>query len=148
MAFPEGGSAGYARTEFLRVSPTRYVLLRRSRQIGVALRNADPEAVNIAELTGRFDFPQTGDASRPNTEQPSARPTSATLQRAQRPDSLLRKIRYFCIARAEIGGLASCCSELCPSGISQSVAYLEQLEQDSDVHETVKENRNPIVRGS
>ena len=47
-------------SEFIGVSPTRYVLLRRLRQARIALRDGNPDAVNIAELACHFGFPQLG----------------------------------------------------------------------------------------
>jgi AraC-like DNA-binding protein len=44
--------------EFLGMSPTRYVLLRRLRQARIALRDAEPDAMNIAELAQGFGFEQ------------------------------------------------------------------------------------------
>lgn len=43
---------------FLGMSPTRYVLLRRLRQVRITLRDAAPDAVNIAELAQGFGFEQ------------------------------------------------------------------------------------------
>ena len=40
------------------MSPTRYVLLRRLRQVRITLRDAAPDAVNIAELAQGFGFEQ------------------------------------------------------------------------------------------
>jgi AraC-like DNA-binding protein len=46
--------------EFIGMSPTRYVLSRRLRSARIALRDGDPDAVNIAELAWHFGFPQPG----------------------------------------------------------------------------------------
>lgn len=46
--------------EFLGMSPTRYVLLRRLREVRRALREADPETGNVAEIAQRFGFAQLG----------------------------------------------------------------------------------------
>jgi AraC-like DNA-binding protein len=46
--------------EFLGMSPTRYVLLRRLREVRSVLRDADPAAVNIAEVAQRFGFAEPG----------------------------------------------------------------------------------------
>jgi len=46
--------------EFLGISPTRYVLLRRLRQVRIALRDADPGTANVAELARRFGFTELG----------------------------------------------------------------------------------------
>jgi AraC-like DNA-binding protein len=42
--------------EFLGMTPTRYVLLRRLREVRSALCEADPGRVNIAEIAHRFGF--------------------------------------------------------------------------------------------
>lgn len=46
--------------EFLGMSPTRYVLLRRLGRIRVALRDADPGAVSVVEIFDRFGLVQPG----------------------------------------------------------------------------------------
>ena len=46
--------------EFLGMSPIRYVLLRRLREVRSALREADPGTVNVAEVAHRFGFAQLG----------------------------------------------------------------------------------------
>jgi AraC-like DNA-binding protein len=46
--------------EFLGMSPIRYVLLRRLREVRKALRDADPDTVNVAEVAHRFGFAQLG----------------------------------------------------------------------------------------
>jgi transcriptional regulator GlxA family with amidase domain len=46
--------------EFLGISPSRYILLRRLRQVRRALRDADPNMVNVAELAGHYGFTQLG----------------------------------------------------------------------------------------
>jgi AraC-like DNA-binding protein len=46
--------------EFLGMSPIRYVLLRRLREVHSALRDADPDTVNVAEVAHRFGFAQFG----------------------------------------------------------------------------------------
>lgn len=46
--------------EFLGMSPTRYVLLRRLREVRNALREADPETGSVAEIAHRFGFAQLG----------------------------------------------------------------------------------------
>jgi AraC-like DNA-binding protein len=47
-------------TEFLGVSPTRYVLLRRLREVRSTLRNAHPDTANVAEVAYSFGFAQLG----------------------------------------------------------------------------------------
>ena len=42
--------------EFLGMSPIRYVLLRRLREVGSALQDGDPDTVNAAEVAHRFRF--------------------------------------------------------------------------------------------
>lgn len=46
--------------EFLDISPTRYVLLRRLKDVRIALRDADPDTANVAELARRFGFTELG----------------------------------------------------------------------------------------
>jgi AraC-like DNA-binding protein len=46
--------------EFLGMSLTRYVLLRRLREVRGALREADPDTVNVAEVARRFGFAELG----------------------------------------------------------------------------------------
>lgn len=46
--------------EFFGMSPTRYVLLRRLREVHRALRDADPDIVNVEEIARRFGFAQLG----------------------------------------------------------------------------------------
>jgi AraC-like DNA-binding protein len=46
--------------EFLGMSPTQYVLLRRLKEVRRALRDADPDRVNVAEVARRFGFAQLG----------------------------------------------------------------------------------------
>jgi AraC-like DNA-binding protein len=46
--------------EFLGLSPRRYVLLRRLKQMRAALREADPERQNVAEVAYRHGFTQLG----------------------------------------------------------------------------------------
>ena len=46
--------------EFLGMSPTQYVLLRRLKEVRRALREADPDMVNVADVAHRFGFAQLG----------------------------------------------------------------------------------------
>ena len=46
--------------EFLGISPTQYVLLRRLKEVRRVLRDADPDMVNIADVAHRFGFAQLG----------------------------------------------------------------------------------------
>src|SRR5208282_1799012 len=46
--------------EFLGISPTRYVLLRRLKQVRRALRDGDPNMANVAGLAGCYGFTQLG----------------------------------------------------------------------------------------
>jgi AraC-like DNA-binding protein len=46
--------------EFLGMSPTQYVLLRRLKEVRRALRDADPDKGNIADVAHRFGFAQLG----------------------------------------------------------------------------------------
>jgi AraC-like DNA-binding protein len=67
--------------EFLGMSPTRYVLLRRLKEVRRALRDADPGTVSVAEVAHRFGFAELGRfAGRYRATFGEA--PSATLQRA------------------------------------------------------------------
>ena len=46
--------------EFLGMSPTQYVLLRRLKEVRRALHDADPHMVDVAEVARRFGFAQPG----------------------------------------------------------------------------------------
>jgi transcriptional regulator GlxA family with amidase domain len=46
--------------EFLGMSPTRYVLLRRLSRARVALRDADPDRASLSELVRTFGFAELG----------------------------------------------------------------------------------------
>ena len=46
--------------EFLGMSPTRYLLLRRLREVRRVMREADPETGNVTEIAQRFGFAQLG----------------------------------------------------------------------------------------
>ena len=46
--------------EYIGISPTRYVLLRRLRQVRKALRDAYPRVVNVDELARHHGFTQLG----------------------------------------------------------------------------------------
>jgi AraC-like DNA-binding protein len=46
--------------EFLGMSPLRYVLLRRLKEVRRALRDAHPDAVHVAEVADRFGFAELG----------------------------------------------------------------------------------------
>ena len=46
--------------EFLGMSPTRYVLLRRLKEVRRTLRDADPDAMHVAEVAHRFGFVELG----------------------------------------------------------------------------------------
>ena len=47
-------------TEFLGMSPSQYVLLRRLKEVRRALRDANPDAVNVGEVAHRFGFLELG----------------------------------------------------------------------------------------
>ena len=47
-------------TEFLGISPTRYVLLRRLNMVRSALRRADPASTSVAEIARNFQFSELG----------------------------------------------------------------------------------------
>ena len=59
-------------TEFLGMSPARYVLLRRLSRARVALRDADPDQANLLDLVRGLGFADS-DVSRGPTGQPLAR---------------------------------------------------------------------------
>jgi AraC-like DNA-binding protein len=46
--------------EFIGINPSRYVLLRRLKQVNLALRSADASTVDVAELARRFGFTELG----------------------------------------------------------------------------------------
>jgi AraC-like DNA-binding protein len=46
--------------EFLGMSPARYVRLRQLREVRSALRDADPDTTNVAEIAHRFGFAELG----------------------------------------------------------------------------------------
>ena len=46
--------------EFLGISPSRYVLLRRLQAVRIALRNADPATASVAEIAGGCGFTELG----------------------------------------------------------------------------------------
>jgi AraC-like DNA-binding protein len=46
--------------EFLGISPSRYVMLRRLKQVNLALRKADASMANVAELARHFGFTELG----------------------------------------------------------------------------------------
>jgi len=46
--------------EFLGMTPTQYLLLRRLEEVCRALRDADPDMVNVGEVAHRFGFTELG----------------------------------------------------------------------------------------
>jgi transcriptional regulator GlxA family with amidase domain len=46
--------------EFIGISPSRYVLLRRPKQVRVALRDADPVRTNVAQVAHNCGFTELG----------------------------------------------------------------------------------------
>ena len=46
--------------EFLGMTPSHYVLLRRLKEVRLVLRDADPDKANVAEVAHRFGFMQLG----------------------------------------------------------------------------------------
>src|SRR5262249_338685 len=46
--------------EFLGITPRRYALLRRLKQVRIALRDADPDMENVAELARAYGFTELG----------------------------------------------------------------------------------------
>jgi AraC-like DNA-binding protein len=67
--------------EFLGMSPTRYALLRRLKEVRSALREADPDTGNVAEIAHRFGFAELGRFAGTYRTTFGETP-SATLQRA------------------------------------------------------------------
>ena len=47
-------------TEFLAISPSRYMLLRRLKAVRAALRDADPAIASVAEIAGKYGFTELG----------------------------------------------------------------------------------------
>jgi AraC-like DNA-binding protein len=70
--------------EFLGISPTRYMLLRRLKQVRAALRDADTATANVAELARQFGFSQLGRFSGAYRAAFGESP-SATLRRVAAP---------------------------------------------------------------
>ena len=70
--------------EFLGISPTRYVLLRRLMQVRTALRDADPGTVNTEEFARRYGFTQLSRFVAAYRATFGESP-STTLRRAPRP---------------------------------------------------------------
>jgi transcriptional regulator GlxA family with amidase domain len=70
--------------EFLAVSPARYILLRRLKAVRKALRNADPDLANVAELARLHGFTQPGRFAGVYRAAFGESP-STTLQRASKP---------------------------------------------------------------
>ena len=94
-------------TEFLGMSPTEYVLLRRLEEVRRVLRDAAPKTVNIAEVAHRFGFAESGCFAETYRARFGEAP-SATLQRI--PENTIRSVvnfPKFCIGGEEPGGLAS-----------------------------------------
>lgn len=46
--------------EFLGISPSRYMLLRRLKAVRIALRDADPATASVAEIANGYDFTELG----------------------------------------------------------------------------------------
>jgi len=86
--------------EFLGMSPTRYVLLRRLSRARVALRDTVPGGANLVELVRGFGFAELGRFEAAYLAA-FGEPPLTTLQRAPERGSSTRKIRYFCIAASE-----------------------------------------------
>ena len=94
-------------TEFLGMSPTEYVRLRRLEEVRRVLRDAAPKTVNIAEVAHRFGLAESGCFAETYRARFGEAP-SATLQRI--PENTIRSVvnfPKFCIGGEEPGGLAS-----------------------------------------
>ena len=70
--------------EFLSISPARYILLRRLRAVRRALRDADPDLANVAELARLHGFTQPGRFAGVYRAAFGESPSS-TLQRTSKP---------------------------------------------------------------
>jgi transcriptional regulator GlxA family with amidase domain len=70
--------------EFLAISPARYILLRRLRAVHRALRDADPDLANVAELARLHGFTQPGRFAGVYRAAFGESPSS-TLQRGSKP---------------------------------------------------------------
>ena len=73
--------------EFLGISPSRYVLLRRLQAVRIALRNADPATASVAEIAGGCGFTELGRFAGAYQNAFGESP-STTLRRAPGPGAL------------------------------------------------------------
>jgi AraC-like DNA-binding protein len=93
--------------EFLGMSPIRYVLLRRLKEVRLTLRDADPDVVHVAEVAHCFGFTQLGSLRREIPHDLSRNPVgdSPTCSR----NALRRSVNFsnFCIVGDRTAGLAS-----------------------------------------
>ena len=87
--------------EFLGMNPTQYVPLRRPKEVRGALREADPNIVNVADVAHRFGFTQLGRFAGRYLARPR-RPLSNALRNALR---LSVNFSNFCIVGSETDGL-------------------------------------------
>jgi transcriptional regulator GlxA family with amidase domain len=69
---------------FLGIGPTRYVMLRRLKQVRIALRGAGPDSTSVAEVARRHGFTQLGRFTGAYRSAFGESP-STTLQRASKP---------------------------------------------------------------
>ena len=69
--------------EFLGMSPTQYVLLRRLKEVRAAFRDADPGSANVAKMARLSSFTELGRLAG-TYRMTFGEPPSATLQRAPR----------------------------------------------------------------
>jgi len=81
--------------EFLGINPTQYVLLRRLKEVRGALREADPNIVNVADVAHRFGFTQLGRFAGRYLARPR-RPLSNALRKRASP---LREFFQFLHSR-------------------------------------------------
>jgi AraC-like DNA-binding protein len=76
-----GRTLRFCCAEFLGISPSRYVMLRRLKQVNLALRNADASMANVAELARHFGFTELGHFAGAY-QATFGEPPSTTLRRA------------------------------------------------------------------
>ena len=113
--------------EFLGISPTRYMLLRRLKAVRIALRDADPATANVAEIAGGCGFTELGRFAGAYRTAFGESP-STTLRRA--PGSgIFRTIYRLLHSQLKTQGLGS------RLGTLRSVDMKPDVERQSHEHE-------------